>query len=78
MLYNSSLKSSKNPKKLIKTTKGIVKPAVIIVLHTFGRDLKFNPHFHVIVACGGFKNDGTFKKVNIRPRIVNRKAMIPV
>jgi hypothetical protein len=61
---NSSLKSSKNPKKLLKTTKGIVKPAVIIVLHTFGRDLKFNPHFHVIVACGGFKNDGTFKKVD--------------
>ena len=61
---NSSFKTTKNPRRLKKTSKGIVKPAIICVLHTFGRDLKFNPHFHLIVACGGFKNDGTFKKVN--------------
>jgi hypothetical protein len=61
---NSSFKNTKNIRKLKSNTKGIVKPAIISVLHTFGRDLKFNPHFHVIVACGGFKNDGSFKKVN--------------
>lgn len=61
---NSSFKNTKNIKKLKSNTKGIVKPAIISVLHTFGRDLKFNPHFHVIVACGGFKNDGSFKKIN--------------
>jgi len=29
------------------------KPAFISVLHTFGRDLKWNPHVHVILAEGG-------------------------
>ena len=28
-------------------------PAFICVLHTFGRDLKFNPHIHVMLAEGG-------------------------
>ncbi len=61
---NSSFKTTKkSAKKFLKLTKGISKPAFICVLHTFGRDLKFNPHFHVIVAEGGFKNDGSFKKV---------------
>ncbi len=28
-------------------------PAVTCVLHTFGKDLKFNPHIHMIVSAGG-------------------------
>ena len=28
-------------------------PGVITVLHTFGDDLKFNPHIHAIVTEGG-------------------------
>ena len=28
-------------------------PAFICVLHTFGRDLKYNPHIHVLLAEGG-------------------------
>lgn len=30
-----------------------VLPAVISVLHTFGRDLKFHPHIHMVVTAGG-------------------------
>ena len=30
---------------------------IYIVLHTFGSDLKFNPHFHVIVTAGGLSLD---------------------
>lgn len=26
---------------------------IIAVIHTFGRDLKYNPHIHMLVACGG-------------------------
>lgn len=26
---------------------------MIAVIHTFGRDLKYNPHVHMLVACGG-------------------------
>jgi hypothetical protein len=28
-------------------------PGIYIVLHTFGSDLKFNPHFHVLITAGG-------------------------
>ena len=33
-------------------------PGLIMVLHTFGGDLKWNPHLHVIVTCGGLSLDG--------------------
>lgn len=29
------------------------KPAITAVLHTFGRDLKFHPHLHMLVSAGG-------------------------
>lgn len=32
-------------------------PGFIIVLHTFGRDIKFNCHFHVLITCGGLSLD---------------------
>ena len=28
-------------------------PGITMVLHTFGRDLKFNPHIHMLITCGG-------------------------
>ena len=38
-------------------------PGVIITLHTFGRDLKWNPHVHCIVTEGGMNNAGLYKAV---------------
>ena len=32
-------------------------PGIYIVLHTFGSDIKFNPHFHVIITAGGLSLD---------------------
>jgi hypothetical protein len=32
-------------------------PGLYIVLHTFGSDLKFNPHFHVLITAGGLSVD---------------------
>jgi len=32
-------------------------PGFIIVLHTFGRDIKFNCHFHILITCGGLSLD---------------------
>jgi len=29
------------------------RPGLLTVLHTFGADLKFNPHLHVLITCGG-------------------------
>lgn len=28
-------------------------PGITMVMHTFGRDLKFNPHIHILLTCGG-------------------------
>lgn len=32
-------------------------PGFILVCHTFGSDLKFNPHFHLLVTAGGLSLD---------------------
>ena len=36
-------------------------PGFIMVLHTFGRDLKWNPHIHCLITKGGYSNDGVWK-----------------
>lgn len=38
-------------------------PGFICVLHTFGRDLKWNPHVHVLLSEGGAGNFSIFKSV---------------
>lgn len=35
-----------------------------MVLHTFGKDLKWNPHIHVLLTEGGMTEQGVYKKVN--------------
>ena len=35
------------------------RPGFLSVLHTYGSDLKWNPHLHVIVTGGGLSLDGT-------------------
>ena len=32
-------------------------PGFISVLHTFGRDLKWNPHIHCLISEGGLSDD---------------------
>jgi hypothetical protein len=32
-------------------------PAIMSVIHTFGRDLKFNSHVHCLVSCGGLSHN---------------------
>lgn len=41
-------------------------PGIIAVVHTFGGDLKWNPHVHVIVTCGGL-NGEQWKWMNFVP-----------
>jgi len=36
-----------------KEFKGVM-PGIVAVVHTFGRDLKFNPHVHMLLTEGGF------------------------
>ena len=34
-------------------------PGIITVIHTFGKNLNFNPHIHIIVSCGGLSIDNS-------------------
>lgn len=38
-------------------------PGIVAVIHTFGRDLKWNPHVHLIVTEGGAGNKTIWRKV---------------
>ena len=38
-------------------------PGFIMVLHTFGRDLKWNPHIHCLISEGGYSDDSFWRNV---------------
>ena len=39
-------------------------PGYILVLHTFGRPLEWNPHIHCLISEGGVGDTGFWRKVN--------------
>ena len=39
-------------------------PGFIMVLHTFGRDLKWNPHIHCLISEGGYSDDEFWRNVS--------------
>ncbi|WP_374141566.1 transposase zinc-binding domain-containing protein [Leptotrichia hongkongensis] len=49
--------------KFYFTDSDIVHYGLISVIHTFGRDLKWNPHVHAIVSLGGFNKNLEFRKM---------------
>ena len=38
-------------------------PGFVMVLHTFGRDLKWNPHIHCLISEGGYSDNGFWRHV---------------
>ena len=38
-------------------------PGFIMVLHTFGRDLKWNPHIHCLISEGGLSDNGFWRNI---------------
>jgi len=50
------------------------KPGFICVLHTFGRDLKWNPHIHVLLAEGGVGNKTVWRKIKYFNYLLLRKS----
>lgn len=50
-LFNETFKYNKKTKKLKKYVNKIFStPGFFAFLHTFGRDLKWNPHIHILIA----------------------------
>lgn len=54
------------------------KPGFILTLHTFGRDLKWNPHIHAIITEGASGNNTIWKKFNHFPFTMLRKRYMTV
>lgn len=53
-------------------------PGIIATLHTFGRDLKWNPHIHVLVTEGGYTTINTFKQISHFPFAMLRKRFMGI
>lgn len=47
-------------------------PGMVTVIHTFGRDLKWNPHVHVLVTEGAAGENTVWKSVNFVPYVMLR------
>lgn len=46
----------------IKKSKNFI-PGYIMLLHTFGRDLKWNPHIPCLISEGGYSDDGFWRHI---------------
>ena len=42
-------------------------PGVMATVHTYGRDLTFHPHVHVLCTEGGLRQDGVWQPVHLFP-----------
>ena len=51
-------------------------PGIIATLHTFGRDLKWNPHIHILVTEGAFGRKTNWKVFNHFPYEMLRKRFM--
>lgn len=47
-------------------------PGIVTVIHTFGRDLKWNPHVHVLVTEGAAGANTMWKNINFVPYLMLR------
>lgn len=44
-----------------------VTPGVVVVIHTYGKDMKFNPHIHCLVTEGGFRYNSEWVELGVFP-----------
>lgn len=51
-------------------------PGFILTLHTFGRDLKWNPHIHVLLTEGAMDENSHYKVINYINYEVLRKSFM--
>lgn len=50
-----------------------IQPGIIAALHTFGSQLEFNPHVHMVVTMGGVTKDGRWETYDYLPYAMLRK-----
>jgi len=55
----------------LKHRNGQLRAGAIVVLHSFSKDMGFNPHLHILLTEGGFDKSGKF----IHQKFISFKAM---
>lgn len=63
-VINYSFNNKREQNRKYKTKQYKITPGFISVLHTFGRDLKWNPHIHMLISEGGH-DSRTNKFINV-------------
>lgn len=64
-VINYFFNGRRESKRVDKSKSYTITPGFISVLHTFGRDLKWNPHIHMLISEGGIDSrTSSFKNVN--------------
>lgn len=63
-ILNDTYKSKKNKRKKKYTSRTKYTPGFFAFLHTFGRDLKWHPHIHVLIAEIKLGGDMVYKNWN--------------
>lgn len=53
-------------------------PGFMLTLHTFGRDLKWNPHIHALVSEGGITQDKKYKPITYISFVSLRKRFMKI
>lgn len=64
ILFTSASQTIEYTFSKMKGKKSAITPGYVLTLHTFGRDLKWNPHIHCLLTDGGVNNSGNFARIN--------------
>ena len=51
-----------------------VTPGAVVVIHSYGKDMGFNPHIHCLVTEGGFRYNGEWVDLGVFPYKPLRRA----
>ena len=64
--------AAKTALEVLQSQKSEAVPGILVVVHTFGRDLKFNPHVHLLMTEGGLR-EGQWEPIPFLPYALLRK-----
>ena len=64
--------AAKTALEVVQSQKSEAVPGILAVVHTFGRDLKFNPHVHLLMTEGGLRG-GQWEPIPFLPYALLRK-----
>jgi hypothetical protein len=71
--------SQQSLKKLAADPKHLgAQPGMLAVLHTWGRDIGYHPHVHMLVPAGGLDARGRWVRTRYRDFLVPVKALSPI